>query len=197
MEERHRGRLGCRRDPDQPLGFLRAGFREVEVFFAGVDFPEAVDFPVFFPVFFPGFLPVASDFPDSRRCRRTASTRLPTPRPSRASCVGVDVDPEIFFSEPFVGPSVDDAFDALPLPESPSPDGEVPSPSFELDVVEPADAWFDSSAGVEDDPPPTSTAAPMPIRRRSFLLPHSGHFFSGAAVIDWKSSKRWSQASQT
>jgi hypothetical protein len=35
---------------------------------------------------------------DSARVRFAASTRLPIPRCSRASWVGVDVDPDIFFS---------------------------------------------------------------------------------------------------
>src|SRR5260370_33858983 len=38
-------------------------------------------------------------------------------------------------------------------------------------------------------------AAPLPSSRRSFFLPHSGHFFKGSSVNDWHSSKRCLQAS--
>jgi len=40
-------------------------------------------------------------------------------------------------------------------------------------------------------------AAPAPIKRRSFFLPHSGQVFFGSAVIGCISSKACPQASQT
>jgi hypothetical protein len=118
---------------------------------------------------------------------------LPTPRPSRASCVGVEVDPEIFFSL-LSGLSVFDEDEVSPL--------AVVSVFLEseeslLDDEDEDDDDSDSSPPRDDDPPPTSTAAPIPISRRSFRFRHFGQVFSGDAVIDWKSSNRCPQASQT
>ena len=163
--------------------------------------PDVLDFPVpdpeaFFPPSFVDFAVFAVfavfDF-SSRRCRRAASTRFPTPRPSLASWVGVDVEPEIFFSGALdsevsdevsdvaseVSVDVDASLELSVAPDPSSRDSEAPS--FE---------------GPEDRPP-TRIAAPMPIRRRSFRFRHSGQLRLGLAVIDWKSSKECPQASQT
>ena len=143
-------------------------------------------FPVDFPADFRGCLAEASP-PPSRRCLLAASTRLPTPRPSRASWVGVDVDPEIFFSFAASPPLSDELFEESAGLSTPS--------FFEVASSVPPPPPSSPREGAEE--PPTSTAAPIPIRRRSFRFRHSGQVFSGAAVIDWKSSKAWPQASQT
>ena len=171
-------------DRNQPFDF-----RGFDDFFALDAFFEV-------PVFFLGEVLAVPAFDDSRRCRRTASTRLPTPRPSRASWVGVEVEPEIFFS------ALSD-FPALSF-EEPAGLELLSSPLAVVSPFEDPDASsreeFDdesaSSLPRDEELPPTSTAAPMPIRRRSLRFPQAGHFFSGAAVIDWNSSNSCPQASQ-
>ena len=165
---------------ERPPDFFDAGFfPEVDAFFDAV-------------VFFVADLP-ESDFPDSRRWRRTASTRLPTPRPSRASCVGVEVDPEIFFS---VLSGLSD-FDEDEVSSLAVVSVFLESEESLLDDEDEDDDDSDSSPPRDDDPPPTSTAAPIQISRRSFRFRHFGQVFSGDAVIYWKSSNRCPQASQT
>jgi hypothetical protein len=156
---------------ERPPDFFDAGvFPEVDAFFDAV-------------AFFAADLPEA-DFPDSRRWRRTASTRLPTPRPSRASCVGVEVDPEIFFSV-FSGLSDFDEEEVSPLAVVSVASVFLESEASLLDDDEDEDDDdSDSSPPRDDDPPPTSTAAPIPISRRSFRFRHFGQVFSGDAVID-------------
>lgn len=145
----------------QPFGFR--GFEDFGDFLRAGAFLAVL-------VFFFADAPSEPDFEASRRCRRTASTRFPTPRPSRASWVGVEVEPEIFFSARSDPPD-------FPLVDSLDPDGlessvEDASDFPELEVSsfdepeEEADADSLSSPPREDDPPPTSTAAPIPIRRR-------------------------------
>lgn len=115
------------------------------------------------------------------RCRRAASTRFPTPRPSLASWVGVDVDPEICFSGVLVS-EVESEPDSVLVSESDavdevllefSPELESPSPEAE-----------ERSSPEAEDLPPTRIAAPMPISRRSFRFRHSGQLRLGFAVID-------------
>ena len=148
-------------------------------------------FDVFFAAFFaPGsedFLsarsspPSAGDGPHRRGCRRHGPPRL---------VGGVEVDPEIFSGAGF-------SEVVAPFPES-SPVPPLLELSEELSDPSPPEPL--ESAGPDSEPldrPPTRIAAPVPIRRRSFLRPHSGQVFSGSAVIDWKSSKACPQASQT
>ena len=130
--------------------------------------------------------------------RFALSTRLPTPRPSRAACVGVEVEPESFFSgwgcfsvsDFFLGAvasgvvvveDVDDVFaesceslgDALAVSESFS--------DFAISAA---------SALAECPPPLMMKPAPIPISLSSCSLPHSGHFLLTGAVIDCVNSNR-------
>ena len=84
------------REPVLLVFFLTDDF----VFFAGV---LAAFFSVFLGVLgfeVSAFLTGFSD--EAARVRFAASTRLPIPRCSRASCVGVEVEPDIFFSLPLL-----------------------------------------------------------------------------------------------
>ena len=206
------GEGGWNVERDQPAKRIggHLGLRDLE---AGFDAFGAAEPPVGFVFevlpggFLAGFLAVSVFFilpvvSVSRRCRRAASTRLPTPRPSRASWVGVEVDPEILFSGGSGEES--DVFDSAEVPAF----GSVASvPVESLEAVESESFAAEASLLSESDPeepsdlelddPPTRMAAPIPIRRRSLRLRHSGQVFSCLAVIDWKSSKAWPHASQT
>ena len=179
--------------------------RGLGVFFEAFDPaepPVGFDFEVLPADFFAGVFsavvsPDLRPAPVSRRCRRAASTRLPTPRPSRASWVGVEVEPEIFFSggsgevSGFLVSASDPVVDLVVSVLLASP-VVVESESFVAEV-----APDSASAPRDPDDPPTRMAAPIPIRRRSFRFRHSGQVFSCFAVIDWKSSKACPHASQT
>ena len=131
----------------------------------------------FFAVFFSvGLEELLESSELSLRCRRAASRRFPTPRPSRASCVGVEVDPEIFFSWGEV--SAGASFDPPSVSDFP-PSAESPDPSASEEI----DSFVDPRSGGAVRPP-TRIAAPVPISRRSFFRRHSGQVFSGSAVID-------------
>lgn len=180
------------------LGRGHLVFRDFEAgfdVFRGAEPPVDLDFEVF-PA---GFLAVGLEgvvflellpSPVSRRCRRAASTRFPTPRPSRASWVGVEVDPEIFFSggsgadSDFLLSEGDSAFDSVDSVDSVAVESP---PAVESESL--AACWSLASASDPDDPddleePPTRMAAPMPINRRSLRFRHSGQVFSCFAVID-------------
>ena len=177
------------------LGCGHLVFRDFEAgfeVFRRVEPPAGLDFEVF-PADFLAVGLAASVFleglpsPVSRRCLRAASTRFPTPRPSRASWVGVEVDPEIFFSggsgaeSDFLVSEVDSAFDFVDSVDSVAVESP-PVVESESPVV-----WGsrDSASDPEDpDEPPTRMAAPIPISRRSFRFRHSGQVFSCFAVID-------------
>ena len=100
-------------------------------------FDAFVDFDAFFGLAgFASFADFAGLGSLSRLWRRAASTRLPTPRPSRASWVGVEVDPEIFRSPPASPPPVFESEEAPSAPE-PEPESDPDPESEEESLVEP------------------------------------------------------------
>ena len=165
---------------------------EEEVFPEDPDFLPADFFGVVFAAGFEGvffFAPSLEDFFGVESClrvRRAASTRLPMPRCSRASWVGVDVDPDIFVSG-FASVSVFvSVVEVLPssLLESLSAVASLPDDSPD-------------DGGGALVLPPTRIAAPVPISLRSLRALHSGQDRLTESLIDWNSSKAWPHPSQT
>ena len=127
--------------------FVLEGLEDFEAFFAGF-------FSAFFELLGVELSGFFLAFSEAARVRLAASTRLPIPRCSRASCVGVEVEPDIFLSSPAVFVSA------------------------VLDSEEEVSLW-DSLAMCElgsgaELRPPMRMAAPVPIRRLSFRALHSG-----------------------